>query len=139
MQVERVLSVAPRDQVLFVLQEDLSSVTREVYKDVLEFIGVDDDGRTTFPAVNTRVYPRSIGIARAADVAYRIKRRLGISKSLTLGRLIEKVNRQSARRDPAPLSSEVRRSLADTFRSDIELLEDLIGRDLSHWRDTRAK
>lgn len=137
-QVERVLSVAPREQVLFLLQEDLRTKTRQVYKNVLDFIGVDDDGRTEFPAVNTRVYPRSIGIAGAAGVAYRIKTRLGVSKSLGIGRLIGKINSQSARLDPAPLSSEVRRSLVDTFRADIELLEDLIGRDLSHWRDTHA-
>lgn len=121
-QVERVLSVVPRDQVLFLLLEDLRTETRQVYKTVLDFLGVDDDGRTEFPAVNTRAYPRSIGIARATGVAYRVKRRLGISKSLSLGRLIGQINNQSSRLDPAPLSPEVRRSLVDTFRVDIRVI-----------------
>ena len=38
----------------------------------------------------------------------------------------------------APASDEMLEVLRDTFRSDSELLADLVGRDLSHWYDAAA-
>lgn len=136
-QVERLLSIASRDQVLFLLLEDIQAAPRDCYRTVLEFIGVEDDGRTVFPAVNTRALPRSIALARAARVGHQIKRQMGISRSLGLGRFIGKINNLSVKPAAAEVLPELRQSLLETFQADIERLEELIGRDLSHWRDSQ--
>lgn len=136
-QVERLLSIAPRDQVLFLLLEDTQASPRDSYRRVLEFIGVEDDGRTVFPSVNTRAIPRSIALARAAGVGSQIKRQMGISRSFGLGGLIGKINNFPVKSDSGEVLPEVHRSLSEAFRADIERLEELIGRDLSHWRDSR--
>ena len=137
-QVERLLSTVPRNQVLFVLQEDLKSMARMVYKGILDFIDVGDDGRTDFTAINTRLYTRSIGVARATSFAREVKSRVGVSKRLGIGPLISKINSRPANMERSALSPDLRRSLLDAFRCDIELLESLIGRDLSHWRDANV-
>lgn len=136
-QVKSLLSLACRDQVLFLLLEDIQSAPRDCYKTVLDFIGVEDDGRTVFPTVNTRALPRSIALATAARVGHQIKRQMGISRSLGLGDIISKVNNVSDKAGSTEVLPELRQSLFETFQADIERLQELIGRDLSHWRDSR--
>lgn len=131
-QVERLLQAVPRAQVHFVFAEDMRADPGAVYRQVLGFAGVADDGRTDFPSLNARAAPRSAAVARLAHAGAALKERLGIRASLRLGRLVARANETA----PAPGAGPdpaLRRELAAYFRADVALLSRLTGRDLSHW------
>ena len=137
-QVERMLSVFPREQVRVFLYDDFKSDTRSVYEQVLEFLGVPSDGRTEFPVHNaskkhrygwlgTLAFktPKPVNIAVEA-----VKRMVGIEK-LGLMNRIKRFNLVQARRDPLP--PELFARLANQLRPDVAKLGKLIDKDLSHW------
>ena len=51
-QISRLFDAFPREQVRVVLLEEWRDDPRGTYLSLLEFLGLDDDGRTTFPKVN---------------------------------------------------------------------------------------
>ena len=51
-QVQRVFDLAGQDRVKVLLYENYVSDTKSCYKEVLEFLGLEDDGRDDFPVVN---------------------------------------------------------------------------------------
>src|SRR5690606_27521705 len=53
-QVARLLAQVERQRVLFLNFDDFIANTPAEYRRVLDFLGVDDDGRTHFPKVNPR-------------------------------------------------------------------------------------
>ena len=53
-QVERLLTIFPREQVHLIFFEDFVRRTGETYRETLRFLGVPDDGRTSFPASNAQ-------------------------------------------------------------------------------------
>lgn len=137
-QVQRLLSIVPREQVLLILFEDFRSSTRDVYETVLRFLDVPSDGRTEFPPVNESKTNRSQRVARwlreppwpIGPLVERTKRALGIRTS-GVGIWLRRLNARRQKRPP--LSAAMRRELADAFRDDVALLSDLTGRDLTHW------
>jgi len=51
-QVEEVLKIFPPEQVLWILFDDFTASTKMVYEDVLSFLGIPSDGKSSFPRVN---------------------------------------------------------------------------------------
>lgn len=133
-QVERLLMTAPRDQVFFVLLDDLRSSPLTCYKNILTFIGVAYDGRTEFKSLNQRRYPRSISVAALLSAAWKLKRVIGISRSFSVGNTVAKFNNRRAKTANADMTADTRRLINETFRSDIKKLERLTGKDLSAWQ-----
>jgi len=130
-QVERLFQLVPHNRVNVVLLEDLTRDAGGTYRSVLRFLGVDDDCRRNFEALNqakSRRWPILLTMAWAATT---IKKAFGIEGGLGLWKRIDALNRVERQR--APISSEMRRLLRDYFQSDIERLQRLIGRDLRHW------
>ncbi len=134
-QLERMFSIVPREKVLVLNIEDVKADPRKIYLDTLGFLGLPDDGRTDFPAINTakrRLFPRSWRYLRRANLAmveagmpqFRIASRV-------LG-LIERKTRREHKR--APVSFLLRQELRDYFSCDVRRLEDVTGLDLKHWR-----
>lgn len=138
-QVERLLSRVRRDQVHFVRFEELVARPEQVYREVLSFLSLPDDGRTDFPRVNesrmwrsTRLVqlarnpPRPLG--RGIDVVKSQLNRVGI-RPLSLLRPVLTA--------PAPrpgLSSAFTDELDELFAQQVRKLEALLGWDLSDWR-----
>ena len=59
-----------------------------------------------------------------------------LAELLLRGRLRTRVYGKLRRynlQQPPPLDAEIRQELTERYRSDIEQLQSLIGRDLSHW------
>ncbi len=56
-QLQRWLSHVPREQLLVLPSERLSNDGGESYRRVLDFLGLPDDGRTTFGRIHQRSYP----------------------------------------------------------------------------------
>ena len=58
-QLERLLTVVPRSQLLVLVLDDIAADPRREYIKALEFLGVPDDGRTGFPVYNRAFLPPS--------------------------------------------------------------------------------
>ena len=133
-QVKHLLAVAPRSQVMFMLLEDLQFAPSDSYVRTLEFIGAPYHESVEFRPLNKRAHPRSTIVAQAASLAWRLKRKMGISRSLGAGALIAAYNNRTSEPTQTVISAQTQKSLTDAFSDDIWLLERLIGRDLSAWR-----
>ena len=99
---------------------------------MLEFLQVEDDGRDSFPVENARAVPRFPLISQAMRIAGLAKTKLGLRIGMGIGRTIGRLNN----RKPTVkqyLSPEMEETLRDYFKEDIELLSEIMGRDLSHW------
>lgn len=140
--IERLFNIFPRDQVKIVLLEELSQNPRRVYKEILSFLNVPDDGRTVFPQINAGFKNRSNFIAKILhppakiyDPVLKTVSLLGPDfmkvVSMIFSRL-ERLNTTRASRDP--INPELRAHLLEYFSPDIEKLSALIERDLSAWK-----
>jgi hypothetical protein len=136
-QMERLLSVVPRDSLKIILFDDFVGDTKGVYEEVLSFLEVPLDGKKELETVNenrTLRYPwlqRSLAFAanyfrriRAAS-GWKLKWGLGWSQKLLL------LNSKSSARKG--ISPELRAELADFFREDVQKLSKLLNRDLTYW------
>lgn len=137
-QVQRFLNVFPREQVHIIFFEDFTSDPGSTYRGVLNFIGVEDDGRTDFARINANRIYRNALFAKllnrpppwASRLAHRIKRTVGIHH-IGLLEPFRRANSVVGKRPP--LSPELRRLLSEDFRDEITTLSQLVGRDLSDW------
>lgn len=137
-QVDRLLQVAPRDQVLFIFLEDMKRDPGSVYRAILTHAGAVDDGRKDFPVLNERRAPRSLFLARLSHMGGAFRRRLGFKNGFGLGRMINRTNEAAPTTRNAPDPS-LQAELLDFFRNDIALLAKLTDRNLDHWLKTDAQ
>jgi len=135
-QLERLLQVVPRERVLVCLLDDLRENPRREYLRLLGFLNVPDDGRTVFkvknPAKRIRSQVLQELIVSGMKVERVIKERLGLAPvtSPFLRRL--NIWNKVARPRP-PLPDDLRRELETYFAPDIQKIERILNRDLSHW------
>lgn len=143
-QVERMLSVVPRGQVKLLLFDDFTERTRDVYLDVLTFLGLEDDGRKLFNRINAtkRVRFRALGQTlfnppSVIGPVVRRVRRLYARSDPRLKRALAKLLRKEVPR-PA-LAPEMRARLREVFREDVRKLGRLLERDLSAWLEEKPE
>ena len=137
--LQRIFSQVPERQRKVLLFDDFQKDTRWVYLVVLEFLGVPPDDRVEFPRINEsrkfllhRLYEFSHRPPeRLVKWAFLVRDALGIERLDILSRL-QKWNVKPARRKP--LSPDMRKTLVAEFSDDIDLLSELLHRDLSHWK-----
>jgi hypothetical protein len=130
-QVERLLSNVARKQVLILLLDDVKEDARKEYLRVLNFLGLEDDGKKTFPVHNTAkalIFPP---LQQAALAMGELKKLFGIRRRLGLHSMLTKWN--SSHRMRQPLSKELEQELKTYFRADVRRLEEILERDLSQW------
>jgi hypothetical protein len=139
--VERLLAIFPREQVKIFLYDDLRTDTHAVYEELLAFIGVPSDGRTSFQPVNANFENKSALLARLFHPPQPVYQffikvislfGVGFMKQVSVVyNRIERLNTTRAKRkemDPA-----LRKRLREHFEPDIRKLSALINRDLSAW------
>lgn len=135
-QLDRLWKIFPREQTLVILFEDFVADTRSVYLKVLEFLGLEDDGRVDFPRINEAhgLRPGLAGwFVRRTPVA--IRNLITDLRYTRLGRQIPLLADRLFKR-PQPreqLSRAFRAELVRTFAADIGHLSKLLVRDLSAW------
>lgn len=132
--VMRFLRAFDPEHLRIYLYDDFASDTRALVKDVVCFLDVPfDDGRFFEPATRHNAYAASRGFL--ADRVLRSSSIQAVAKFLAPRRTV------SALRDrfvldetpKPPLDPEARAFLRPIFQDEIMSLQDLIGRDLSHW------
>jgi hypothetical protein len=123
----------PRRQMRVYLYEDWSQQPQAVLRDIYAFLGVADDVMIGPRRVNVTFSYRHDWLRRFLDEPNAARRMLetvlrGRWRARVYGKL-----RAYNRRPPPALDPGLRRTLAERYRSDIEQLQTLIDRDLSHW------
>lgn len=130
-QVRRVYSLVPSERVKVVFFEDFVASPGNVYRSILAFLSLCDDGRTEFPPVNAGQTLRSARLQTLILQLGGLKRALGIRRGLGIYKRLRALLFKNAHR--APLSDEFRLELRRHYTSDIRELMRLTGRDLEHW------
>lgn len=120
----------PAELVHWVFMEDLQYNPKMVYREVMKFLGLDDDGRENFPKKNSSKRHRFPRINRVLRMLGRARDNLGLP-GMGIRRAFNKNLRVETPREP--LTLETRRMLYSAFSEDIDILERLTRRDLSHW------
>lgn len=141
-QLERLLKQVGRERVQVVLYDDIAADPVKVYRELLGFLGLPDDGRTRFPRKNgNREFRHAWAQAWVANppqfVTHWLERRQQSGRSrpqwiADLRRRLKRWNTRRAKR--TPLSPTMREHLGQELAGEIECLESLLGRDLAHWR-----
>ena len=140
--VERLYRIRGRERSLVLLFDDFAVDPLRVYRQVLDFLGVDYDGRTDFASkLPSRRYryrflqrllwspPKPVrGMLERALLRAKQKKRPGRRSLL---KRLARWNTIDA--SPAPLQPEFRARLVEELRDDVRRLGTLLGRDLSHW------
>ena len=137
-QLRRFFETVPEAQRKVIVFDDFVGDTRAVYKETLDFLGLDDDGRTDFPKMNPSRQYRLQWLGRLYQsppgFMERPMRRLRSWVMAQEHPLKRKVQDLVARKQPrAKLRPEFVAELRETFRPDLEETGELLGRDLTHW------
>lgn len=132
-QIQRYLHIFPRDQILFLFQEDMAKEMKQVYKKTLTFLNVDPEYHTSFARVNTHKeirfeWMRSL-IGATPQSFKSILPHKGRAK---LSRWLRKVNMKHAQR--ATLDPSLEKKLRAQFSDEIDALSRIVGRNLDHWK-----
>jgi hypothetical protein len=121
---------------LVILNEDLSRDTDRVLSEVFEFLGVPAlAAPERVERSNRASQPRSVSLQRFLRRPSRVRHWLGRLLPFHLKRRIVTGILERNRRpfEYPPMSPSTRAQLSSYFRSDLELLESLIGRSLQGW------
>ena len=125
------------ERAYIVLYDDIKTRAHVVYREILEFLGVDNTFTPQFSVMNPYKRPRS----------YILSRFMGLFPLTPVGNMFKKIipkevrsriatklwNLNSKYAEKPPMDPHLRRELTERFRDDIIELEKIIKRDLSAW------
>lgn len=139
-QLERLFRIVPKRQVLVVIYERFFSDPASQYRQVLQFLGLTFDGRTSFERINASQLPGNFAVHRLISrpplilqPAFVLLRGLSRRLGLRLGVLSRFLANVRTGQRPA-VSDSLDRELHDYYANDIARLERLIGQSLDIWR-----
>jgi len=123
-QLERLYRQVPREQVHVIHLEDMQADPRGEYRRLLDFLGLDDDGRETFPVANQAKARRLPWLMHGVQRTNELIKALGVPP-LRVGLTAFLYAKLRKTRPRAPLSAETTRMLEEYFAEDLRLLEKL--------------
>lgn len=131
--VRRYLDEFGRQNVRVIIFDDFEADTPVVYRETLEFLGVEPGFRPSFEVVNPNKRARSTRLQRLVTSPRFIElaTRLPARAHHGLWRLLMRLNMR--RESRAEMDTELRRRLRAEFAPSVEELAGLLGRDLSAW------
>lgn len=136
-QVERFLKVFAHQQVKIIIFDDFKADTKQSYKELLQFLEVDDSFQPVIEIVNPNKLPRSTKfkkLIKQPPLPLQILvRTLLPSKNLRNKLRMEVFNYNLKYTSRPSMDSQLRQQLQEEFAEDIKRLSDLLGRDLTHW------
>lgn len=122
-----------REQLKIYLYEDYISDPVGFAQDIFRFLNVDD---TFVPDMSVRHNESKLARSRALQVFLTEPRAAkNLFKTFIPSRWSRRIGDRLRSRNLTrpPLSAELRRQLTEVYREDIKELQDMLGRDLSHW------
>jgi hypothetical protein len=125
----------PREQIRVYLYEEWNQQPQAVLRDIFAFLAVDESVVLKPPRTNVTIGYRSRWLQRFLDEPNRMRQMVEeILRGRWRARVYARLRRYN-RQQPPPLDPELRRLLTKRYRRDIEQLQTLIRRDLSHWME----
>ena len=142
-QIERLFEYVSKERCHFIIYEEFFRSPETNYRNLLNFLGLPDDGRQRFPRINPRTVPRSQLLQEllrpdrylpkfVEDFLRSGAHRLGMHPRVFLRNLNSKA------REGRPITPEFQRELAAFFDDDILATAALIGKNLDLWRQAAA-
>jgi len=136
--IERYCRVFPAENIRIFLFDDLRHQPRKLYKDILQFLALSDDGRTDFPRVNAGETYRNRWLGQVLrrppppliTLHGLVKRVAGRPWDRVVGRLVRWNRRPRPR---ASLPPGFHSEFDATIKMDRDKLSDMLSRDLSYW------
>ncbi|WP_251941171.1 sulfotransferase domain-containing protein [Salinibacter ruber] len=126
-------------QIHFVFLSDIKSEPEEVLDQVCRYLKVKPmrPPRQTSEKVNAASMPRSLFFARAVSFLTTMLHALGFHRIVELGKKLglRKLAYSGAEEEMPVLRGESRKQLIDEYEEDIEYVERITGRCLTHWRE----
>ena len=136
-QIQSLFRLVPERQRLVIVFDDLQQQPRRAYQQIVDFLGIQDDGRDEFIRANVFARPRSKAIAKVIRFAIRnpTAKKVGNNLRPTLHRHgirpITWVAEHNAKHVAKPtLSKTFRGELETAFAVDVQLLSALLCRNL---------
>jgi len=133
-QLSKVLELVPRENILVLRQDNFMSDTRRIYINILDFLGVKDDGQANFKQVNPSAHVKSHLLQSIIKRPYpvlrpigKMMRRFGIEPKALLLKLNLKKTKVSI--DP-----DFEKELRAVFLDEVVLLEKILGQNLPEWK-----
>ncbi|WP_167854888.1 sulfotransferase family protein [Mangrovimicrobium sediminis] len=140
-QVQRLLGQVDRERVHFIFFEDFSADTAGEYRRVLDFLGLENDGRENFDVIHSNKVNRIVWLGKWRKrqqgplIRAWIKFKLAVGlRHLSLTGWLHRLNRKPQMRNQ--IDTELRDDLLQFFHDDIHALQAATGRDLRHWLKT---
>lgn len=131
-QLQRYYSCFDKGQIKVFLYEDLQEKPLEMVKEVFEFLGVDAEFKPDLSLqYNQGGVPKKAWLNKFLTQPSRIKTLIKPMMPARMMRLYTEVKHKNL--EKPILEQSVREGLIEEYKSDIELLQDLLGRDLSAW------
>jgi len=132
-QIQRYLEHFPRDQVLFLFQEDMKENMPALYAQTLSFLDVDTEFLPEFTRINSHKEIRSEFVRKLiGKTPSPFKRILPSSQQKKFSRWLRKINSKHAKRPS--LNPALEKKLRVQFSPEIDALSQIVERDLSHWK-----
>lgn len=137
--VQRLFNLAGRENVHIVIFDDFVEDTRKVYLEVLDFLGLQDDGRKEFPVINENRVRRSVLLTRLIHSQYsplhHLKPLLKRKLEGLWYRIAATLYSLTGRKEPRGLiSPSLAARILHQMEEDTLLLEQLLGRSLQSWK-----
>ena len=130
--LERLRALLPDDRLITVLLEDIAGDEAAELGKIAAFLGISRV-EAPYPRSNVVKHFRSRLFRYAVRGLVRSKRALGVERSFGIGNWLNRLNIREGV-GTASMTPAIYAMLARHFEPEIGLLEQQLGRDLSHWR-----
>ncbi|MCX8012059.1 MAG: sulfotransferase [Desulfobacterota bacterium] len=133
-QLKRILNIVPREQIKIILFDDFVANPRKIYREVLDFLELPDDGRMEFPRINERVVIKYFTLHRFLAILWRfwlpLRQVIREGKGFGLFDYLTKWNSVPAQKK---IEQEIYAKLLAFYKDEIMILEEILNRNLRHW------
>jgi hypothetical protein len=129
--LQAIFKLIDKRRIKVLVLDDIKENPKASYGKILKFLDIKDDERNDFPVYNRSKkskYPiLNYSIARLSQ----LKQSVGITSPLGIKKLFDKISILESPKES--LDPEFENELKDYFKKDINLLSNILGRDLSRW------
>jgi hypothetical protein len=136
--LKRYLEIFPRDQVYVSFFEQLKSDPRKFAFGIFDFLGISEIETVDFQKrVREARKPKSVLVAKILKVSALKARDLGLSTlvgKIKNSKAINIIYKPLDSTDRAKISREEKNWILEQVIDDVEMLEGLLDKDLSHWK-----
>ena len=130
-QVKRLTDQVRPDQIKFIYFDEFVNKTDKIYCSVLEFLKVNKNHTPNFENHNPTRRIKFNKLTKIVNQAVGLKKAVGIKKQFGVAKKIHTVNVKGG--SPKQMNRTLKTTMNEYFENDIQLLSDLMNKNLSDW------